>query len=423
MLIEFSVSNFKSFRGKQTLSMVASPRTSKRENVFAPESAGEKLPKLLKVAAIYGANASGKTNLLHALRVCSKIAKKPTSPVDELLPLAPFRFDSDLSDAPSRFELNFIQYGVRYEFNLAATSTRIVEERLIAYPGGKSNLLYSRVHEHGTDKYTFGDTLEGGSPLHETWSQLTGAQSLFISQAVANSSEDLKQLRAPHAWLTGGPLFVMEHQEAWQIAARDLIADGSVGFADRVAAFLTDIDVPVARIRSEEAGVKLGMLDSPGLMAREGLIAKARQKSHRIVFTHSTALGDADFEFHEESQGTQNLIAFWLPWAAINGKTTTFKMLFVDELDSSLHPEIVASLVERHIKADVHSQLIFTTHDTHLMSTKLLRRDQIWIVDRNANGASELRSVHDYQGREGEDIEKRYFQGRYRGIPILRRGQ
>jgi AAA15 family ATPase/GTPase len=91
-------------------------------------------------------------------------------------------------------------------------------------------------------------------------------------------------------------------------------------------------------------------------------------------------------------------------------------------LDSSLHPSIVDDLIEKHLDSGLDTQLIFTTHDTHLMNAKTLRRDQFWITERDANGATCLYSVHDFEGREGEDVEKRYFEGRYRGLPLIRRG-
>ncbi len=95
--------------------------------------------------------------------------------------------------------------------------------------------------------------------------------------------------------------------------------------------------------------------------------------------------------------------------------------LAVDELDSSLHPEIVSAIVEKLLKLESPAQLIFTTHDTHLMNTRLLRRDQFWLTERDKNGAKALRSIHDFDGRESEDIEKRYFAGRYRSLPVLRK--
>jgi AAA15 family ATPase/GTPase len=96
-------------------------------------------------------------------------------------------------------------------------------------------------------------------------------------------------------------------------------------------------------------------------------------------------------------------------------------ILAVDEIDSSLHPNIVAALVEKHLSATTPSQLIFTTHDTHLMDAKILRRDQFWLTERDANGATQLRAIHDFAGRESEDIEKRYYEGRYRGLPLIRK--
>ncbi len=87
-------------------------------------------------------------------------------------------------------------------------------------------------------------------------------------------------------------------------------------------------------------------------------------------------------------------------------------------MPSSLHPKIVASLIAQHLQRDPPSQLIFTTHDTHLMDTKLLRRDQFWITERDVNGSTQLRSIHDFEGRESEDVEKRYYEGRYRGLVL-----
>ncbi|GAB0063697.1 hypothetical protein IBA8401_47290 [Pseudomonas syringae] len=143
------------------------------------------------------------------------------------------------------------------------------------------------------------------------------------------------------------------------------------------------------------------------------------KKNVRTILTHETALGKAEFDFSEESGGTKNLMGFWVPWVLLTMKNSD-SLLMVDELDSSLHPKIVEDLVKRHVESKSNSQLIFTTHDTHLMNTKKMRRDQFWVTERDANGATILRSVHDYEGREGENIEKRYYEGRYRGLPILR---
>jgi AAA15 family ATPase/GTPase len=421
MLIEFSVSNFRSFREKQTFSLVAAPRLKKKNCVFKVDVKGEKLPDLLKVAAIYGPNASGKSNLLDAMGVATMIARlSPTSEARKL-PVSPFRFDANLSDQPSRFEYHFVQDRQRYQFELAVTQTRIVEERLIGYPSGVESLLYERIHGTSGETYKMGTALEGGDDLHNAWKNLTGPQVLFISQAVANSNENLMQLRAPFAWLKSG-FFVMGDdmtsmaQELASLGTRHPI------IGEMVAKYLQEIDVPVTNIVFENLSSannlsKMGMLLSSTLSLADIESSEQTAKKNKTTLTHATALGEADFDFSEESKGTKNLMGFFVPWSSLPND-----IVIVDELDSSLHPKIVAALIKKHLLAENVGQLIFTTHDTHLMDTKLLRRDQFWLTERDANGATRLRSIHDFDGRESEDIEKRYYEGRYRALPILRQG-
>ncbi len=415
MLIEFSISNFRSFREKQTFSMVAAPRLKKGDNVFKPVVKGEKLPDLLKVAAIYGPNASGKSNLIKAFEIVSDIASRQPSAQATSLPVSPFRFDPQLVDKPSRIELHFVYAEQRYEFDLALTQQRIIEERLLAFPKGKETLLYERRHLPSGDQYTFGE-LEGGNDLHELWKKSTGPQVLFLAQAVANSSEDLKQLREPLTWLQTGFMIVSGDME-WRANSSQKLVKDHPSFAEEISSFLQDVDVPVTNIRVDQ--VEPSSADSVSANKLMGLVS-SKPKS-KTILTHKTALGEAEFDFEEESEGTKNLIGFWLPWS-IHTSFIEDRTLIVDELDSSLHPEIVISLVAKHLKSDLPTQLIFTTHDTHLMDAKLLRRDQFWLTERDANGATQLRSIHDFEGRESEDMEKRYFEGRYRGLPFVRKG-
>ncbi|WP_160106758.1 AAA family ATPase [Pseudomonas izuensis] len=420
MLIEFSVSNYRSFREKQTLSMVATPRLSKKRNVFKPKVNGEKLPDLLKVAAIYGPNASGKSSLIQAMGVVNTLLMlKPT--VDGALPVKAFRFDPDLREKASVFEYHFVASEVRYQFVVGMTEQRITEEKLIAYPKGKETLLYDRFLTNSGENYVFGEALEGGSGVHKAWRNLTSPQHMFLSQAVLNSSEDLNQLRIVLGWFKTS-LWVIEQNAMpnWALASRSFIKRNPK-YSASLETFLREIDVPVSSVRlvSENKnislfkGVDITLEDVPNL-----------EQECKTTLTHSSNLGEADFDFSEESGGTKNLIGFWLPWVKMNLKLDDGGiggMLAIDEFDSSLHPEIVADLVDKHLDSGLIAQLIFTTHDTHLMNAKILRRDQFWITERDANGATNLFSVHDFVGREGEDVEKRYFEGRYRGLPLIHR--
>jgi energy-coupling factor transporter ATP-binding protein EcfA2 len=424
MLIEFSVTNFRSFRERQTLSMVATPRLRKRENVFKPELIGEKFPDLLKVAVIYGPNASGKSNLLKALDVVQLIASREPSTRDIPLPIAPFRFDVALANQPSLFELHFIHSGLRYQFNLAVTNERIVGEKLVAFPKGRESPLYERQHTPQGEIYSFGPSLTESlnSELLDTWKKLTPPKLLFIAQAVANSSEELNQLKAPFEWLRESSLSVLNGMTAMTASAQRLVGKDEI-HAKAVAAFLREVDVPISGIRVETIETPQYHLNALAAQASPDEKSTKTSSRNKTILAHKTALGEADLSFEDESDGTKNLMGFWLPWITQVPAHCPRRLLVVDELDSSLHPKIVAALIEKHINAEVPSQLIFTTHDTHLMDAKLLRRDQFWITERDMNGATQLRSIHDFEGRDNEDIEKRYYEGRYRGLPLITRNQ
>lgn len=422
MLIEFSVENYRSVRSRQTLSMVAASRLKNTQNIISAPVLDEDFPALLKVVAVYGPNASGKSTLFKALKVLRSLVRAKPSAEAVALPASAFRFDPVLKDQPSRFEVHFIEAGVRYTFELALTTERVCEERLTVYVKGVAHELYERIFVDGYDKYRFGAALEGSETLHKTWQQLTGAQVLFLSQAVANSNEALNQLRKPFQWLSGLMIETNGMRQSADMMQR-LMAD-MPSFGEPVAQLLSDVDVPITAIQSTIDTKAPGLSDAEqprgSVKSLEAVLSKVNVKT---TLTHRTTLGEADFDFSEESDGTKNLLGFALPWFLFryteNGEKK--KVLLVDELDSSLHPKLVEALVERHLASGLDCQLIFTTHDTHLMDTKLLRRDQIWLTERDEAGATQLRSVHDFEGREGEDIEKRYYEGRYRALPFVRK--
>lgn len=409
MLIEFSVENYKSFRSRQTLSMVAAPRLRKKNNVVTPEVPGEKLPALLKVAAIYGPNASGKSTLLNAIALAYHMARRDASSKSDL-PAQPFRFDKQLADKPTRVEYHFIAENCRYQFNLAFDNSRVYEEILISFPRGREELLYHRTYQDGLDQYKT-DFLDGPPELHNVWKKLTSGRSLFITQAVANSSDEQTQLRIPYKWLTN--LLSISDEIDYLGKTAQYLAYKSNSMHVDISKFLQNIDVPITKIRTECSAPE--NISSQEIVTSELMSAIDGSTKYRTTFTHSTSLGEAEFDYMEESKGTRSLVSFYLPWRLLPDR-----LVMVDEMDSSLHPKLVADLVKRHLDTSRTGQLIFSTHDTHLMDTKLLRRDQVWLTERGEDGSTEIRSIHDFAGRDDEDMEKRYYEGRYRGLPILK---
>jgi len=407
MLIQLSVANFRSFRNKQVFSMVAASRAGKKNNTFVPIVDGERFPALLKVAAIYGPNASGKSSLVAAFEAIHDCTK---SNADKTLPFKPFRFDPDLIGRPSEIEVDFIVAKKRYTFYLAATDERIYSEHLHTYKKGKQISLYKRDFIDGKEKYET-TNLEGGEVVHNAWKKLTSPRTLFIRQACLNSSEELDQLSAPFEWMSSRLAATCNHHmEGWAEASKSIgIRDKD--YATDISLFLREIDVPVESISFEMKGKNKDTYTTEKPSTDE-------YDQIKTTLVHKTALGEASFDFSEESDGTKNLMGFWLPYSLM-GEKGVISSLVIDELDSSLHPSIVEMLVKQHINKSDSSQLIFTTHDTHLMNSDILRRDQIWLTERDRFGATRLTSVHEFEGREGENIEKRYFEGRYRSLPIL----
>lgn len=413
MLIEFSIANFKSFREKQTFSMVAASRLGNKINVFSPDVEGEKLPPLLKIAAIYGPNASGKSNLVLAFKVIGQLAMG-LSHGEKPLPVSPFRFDPELQDKPSEFEIHFISERTRYQYTLHLTAARVIYECLIAYPKGKETPLYERVFKNNKEHYSFG-YLEGTPEIHNAWKSITSNRQLFIAQAATSSNDELTQLKIPFDWILNRTIVFTELSfSTYSQGTRHYLSKDSQ-LAANVSNFLNDLDIPISKIKVE---YKNEITDDP--FSSPEAFDDINKKS-KTTLTHTSALGTADFDYSEESRGTRNLLGFWLPWRTISTETTNKDILVVDELDSSLHPQIVESLVRQHLHREKPAQLIFTTHNTHLMSSKLMRRDQFWIVERDKNAATKLYSIYDFSGREGEGLEKRYFEGRYRGLPLLRK--
>ncbi|TYK67963.1 AAA family ATPase [Comamonas sp. Z3] len=424
MLIQFSVSNFRSFREEQTLSMVAAPRIKKRDNTFKPPL-DEKFADLLKVAVIYGPNASGKSNLLKAMHALIGIATREPRNSNKKIPVQRFAFDPSFENEPSKFEVHFIANKLRYEFILHTNEDRIIKEQLTSFPKGKEEILYIRDYseEESSYLYKYPSLLDDELTL-KTWERITPKDVLFLSQMVSNNEKPRQDILAAYTWLSVGWMCHLDGAKQYFEATKKMLtSDYDISekardfYAKNLTKFLRDFDVPISSIEYVEK-------DRTEINKNNTIASSNETPAKReILFTHDTNLGKYRINFEDQSDGTQSLVSFWIPWMHTQTREEGIRSstLIVDELDSSLHPLIVESLVKKHISKDNStSQLIFTTHDTHLMNSKILRRDQIWITDRDSNGATNLSSVHDYEGREGEDIEKRYYEGRYKGLPHRR---
>ena len=417
MLIEFSVTNYRSFLPAQSLTLTANTATElQEENSFV--SPVSNLPRLLRSAAVYGPNAAGKSNLVQAIAFMKKFVSSSAkeSQEGEKIDATPFLFNRQGSSNPSEFEVLFIQDGIRYQYGFAVNSERVTGEWLFAYPEGRAQKWFERNHdsENQKDIWYFGPKFTG---LRKVWQEATRSNALFLSTAIQLNNEQLK------------PVFNWFDHKLVVLAQGTNISHGfSADECEKeekkkkILKFMNAADLSITDISLEKKEFSMDDLppDMPQSIKEE--IAKdfKGKKLTRVFFMHPSSDNgeDVPLEFNEESAGTRKLFALAGPWLDVldNGF-----VLFVDELDTSLHPIMVRFLLNLFHNPEVNrhnAQLVFTTHDTTVLDQTLMRRDQVWFVEKDAENATSLYPLSDYKPRKGEALQKGYLYGRYGALPF-----
>lgn len=414
MLIEFRVKNFRSLRDEQVLSLVASKdKTLQDANTLATSISAA--PLLLRSAVVYGANASGKSNLIKALQYMRGVVVDSATVIQPGQPFAiqPFRLDAESANQPSEFEITFLLEGVRYQYGFSMTAQRIVSEHLLVYKAFKPQRWFARQFDvvTGRDVYDFGPGLKGPKNL---WEGATRPNSLFLSMAVQLNSD---ALRPVFEWFVNHLIIFNEQVQLNPHISIQMLkqADGR----EEICQFLSSADISIADIDVETRKVS-GPAVHFDLVAGKTEVRSEEIEEHRLRFHHVTKQGRAVFELPDESNGTRNLLFLAGPVLDILNKGLT---LIIDELDTSLHTLLVRELVRLFHRQDTNiggAQLIFTTHDTSLLDAPdLLRRDQIWFVEKDRNQASSLVALSEFSPRKNEALERGYLVGRYGGVPFL----
>lgn len=415
MLRSFRFSNHRAFRDEQELLLL--PAYDKRRPV-------------IPVAALYGANASGKSTVLTALDFMRRAVVDSYSrwEPDGGVPCEPFKLDRRSRQSPSAYVVDVVVDAVRYVYGFTVDDERIREEWLYTYPRGRRRLLFER----DGDDIEFGASLAGPkSAAHD----LTRPNALFLSLAVRVGLEEVlpvytwfvRSLNRPSArvWPGSGPGLAAAFERHPERARR-------------IHSLLPLADLGISDIRIVETRHTAGSVQDLLRFQRrlEDYLEREfpdRDESdgdtvephflRELFFVHGSGDNTALLRYSEESHGTQVwLTLLWRALAALDGG----HVLAVDEIDSSLHPALVAAFVQlfEDEESNPHgAQLIFTAHDTSLMGTALdaevLRRDEIWFVEKGADGASRLFPLTDFHPRKGENPERRYLGGSYGAVPVV----
>ncbi len=401
MLIEFRVENHRSLRDEQVLTMEAG-RVGDDDDPRSREVPGY-AKRLLPVAVLYGANASGKSNVLDALALMRNavgLSHRFWSP-DEGVPRDPFAW-GPRRDEPSLFEVSFLLERVRYQYGFVASDERFLEEWLHAWPNGKKQVWFAR----DEDAFKFGEHFKGENKVIQG---ITRGNSLFLSAAAQNGHP---QLTPVFSWFRALRPVNPRERPGWSWAGTD----------ENWLAPLLDRG-PRGALHTLLRNADLGILDIRRVKAEPDDTARHRRSRGQIEFRHQSQFDDAWLPLEEESRGTQALFRIA---PAILQTVEDSGIVLVDELEASLHPSLAQKIIHQFNDPAANprnAQLIFTTHDTNLLGTTMgepaLRRDQVWLTEKDDEGATVLYPLTDYKPRKAENVERGYLQGRYGAIPFL----
>lgn len=428
MLIQFTVGNYKSFKENVTFSMVAANLKSKDKSLDENNAftASGKL-KLLKSAAVYGANASGKSNLIQALKFMRGFvlnSSRETQAKDRI-PVEPFRLSTETEDKPSFFEVVFLIEGRKCRYGFEVDNERVHTEWLFHSPNNKEAKLFSRED----DKFTRTAAFREGKDIDER----TRENALFLSVVAQFNGKSAQSILK---WFRA--LEIMSGLEDFSHRLNTLSDMDVDDYQRSIISFIKQRDLDIEDLKKEEvaffeSSLVKGMFgnDKVSSLIREGVekgFGKIFEKEevnniktvHRKFDSKGNLVALVDFDIDEnESEGTKKVFAFAGAFckAVEQGQT-----LIIDELDARLHPLMTLSIIRFFNSNETNpnnAQLIFTTHDTNLLSNKNFRRDQIWFTEKNKYGATDLYSLAEYNVRNDASYEKDYIAGRYGAIPYI----
>jgi len=410
MILEIRLGNFFSIKDEVLLDFRAAKNNSGAAKALSSNVIDYNGEKILKSIGLFGANASGKSNILKAIKFCSElILNSHQYNEGTIFGVTPFRFEGYINK-PSTFSIDFIYNRIEYEYSFTLTTTEILKESLYYYPNGRRAKVFVRDETKGTNKtevYSFSD---GIIPRPFDVATNTSKKSLFLSRASQMDRTLCKKLYLffKQDFLIGfAPL---DFKTLGLSITKQLFSQKKELILHALS--ICDSDISDVNLIQEKKPVSLTILNPqfPDFL----------QNGVETVFRfHSFHKAAPEISFDlldEESAGTTQLFGmlFYLLDVVKNGKT-----FMLDEFDLSLHTKLAEFIIDL-FHAGSSAQFVFTSHNTNLIDVNRFRRDQILFTNKKEDGSTELYALYDYKDfRENMDAEKGYLQGRFDAIPII----
>lgn len=378
MVLEIALTNFFSINEKVTLDLRAANIQTKEARVLAENTFSAGSERLLKTVAIYGANASGKSNIIKAVKAAvNMILDSHNYNEGDSFGFKPFKFAGN--DAPSEFYIRFIANGIEHQYSFTCTREEIITESLHYYPNGRKALIFSRDERRPggkKEKYEFTTVIRRPMDVASNTSRKT----LFLSRASQMDRDKAKEI---YRWFN--EQLVFSYRGNTSVPTDKFLGDNK----DAVLRVLKAADSDIVEFSY-----------------KDGELTTFHRRNPSLPFDFNT----------EESEGTKILFRIML---TVMDVVRNNKVMFLDEVETSLHTRLVEYLINLFHNSR-SAQLIFTTHNTHLLDMTRFRKDQIFFVNKRDDGSSDLYSLFDYKDfREKMDLEKAYLQGRFDAVPYV----
>lgn len=438
MLITFAVKNWRAFKGWTILSMRASREKADSERLAKLPSRYGTM-KVLPATAIYGANASGKSSLMDALALVQKLVVKGNA-VTQMIPVEPFRLDKESKSAPTSFKIEVLIDELIYVYELSCTRADVIREKLVIRRTRTDQLVFER----NSDGVVFGKRFDGERV--RLVAENTRSNQLFLHNAVAQNADAFRPL---FDWFDKSLTIIGADAEYSQYSQMLLRPDFLSFVNERLRRYNTGaVQIDLAPIVQDSVPVPAGVIEEfvnsvpegkeANLQIRSGgpggseifiiRVCNGESTCSKVKTVHFTDKGErVTFDLSDESRGTQKLIELlplFFDLAADKDNRVPYERVYlVDEMGGNFHSALTIDLVRKYLECcneNTRNQLIFSTHDLIFMTERVLRRDALWVCEKNSAGVSTTKCVGGHPGiRADTDLLKNYRNGLFGGYPTF----
>jgi AAA15 family ATPase/GTPase len=428
MIQEMSVQNFLSFKEKKTISFEATKDATFEDNQVVTMKDGT---RLLRFAMVYGANASGKSNLLSVFDfLCGFLFNKPKD-LNEETGVEPFLLDDETPKQPSEFSLRFYVDETRYWYRLSLTNKVVLKEELYLYKSVQPTRIFERKYEDGQSVLNFNPAVVTITATAKEQISLACLpnMSVFAARNQVNISipeidaakDELKRCIMPN---------IAPQSRMFDYASEEIAKDQAV--KSYLLDFLRKADFNITNVKSEEEKAHLPKLLLNILLSSEEVSEEEKEQlrtddevsNYKTMFQHTVKNSRGTEQYllsgMDQSAGTRRILGIE---AAIYSAMKGNAFINVDEIESSLHPELVEFIIQKFLEEKNRAQLLITTHYDPLLDTvgdDMIRKDSVWFTEKAEDGSTDLYSLVDFKGLNRlSSIRKAYRNGQFGALPVM----